>query len=196
MAAKLGTTVLHLSLRREDVDLDDNSKLLSRSFSVPLVFLFFSFSSHRTTFSRLTRDLRSSLVRTEVDCLPGDIIQVIQIDGEDHDEDAFLNNSDEDDDFTDFRRRQEGNSGFGGTRLGGGGGRAANGNGNGNRSREPSAASGAEDDWDLDANLGLDQQDVAMAGAAAGGGKFGICPTCSESTFSVRCFESRKGSAS
>lgn len=164
---------------------------ITRSFSLVRHLSSLLSSSRRNLFSRdapkVSRlsSLSLTLAKTDVDCLPGDIIQVIEIDGKDHDEDAFLNNSDGDDDFTSSRHLQEANSGFGGTRLGGGGGGggASNGNRNGKRSREASATSGAEDDWDLDPNLGLGEQDVAMAGTAAGGsGGGGICPVCSESS--------------
>ena len=120
----------------------------------------------------------------EVDCVAGDMIQIIKADDGDQDEDAWLNNSDDETD--DRPGRIEAGSGFGGTRLGGGGGgssRAAppsssvepsdralpNGDANGSVVAKP-----AEEEWEV---LPVDA-DVRMADPAEP--KTKSCPGCSE----------------
>ena len=136
--------------------------------------------------------LALSSSHAEVDCVPGDLIDVIKLDDDgNQDEDAWLNNSDDDDARP--SRRVEAGSGFGGTRLGGGGSasRAAaaarasspaidsNGSGNGNGRRSESvvaAPSGGEDDWEaMPADV-----DVAMADPADEVDQGRTCPACSE----------------
>lgn len=120
----------------------------------------------------------------EVDCVPGDLVEVIKLDDDGHqDEDAWLNNSDNDDDVR--PGRVEAGSGFGGTRLGGGGGgssRAAPAsspalNGNGRRSESVTAASSSkEEEWEVIPSDG----DVPMADPVGEENRMKSCPTCSK----------------